>query len=29
MADAVRWLSSPRSRAVTGSVIHADGGFTA
>lgn len=29
IADAVRWLSSPRSRAVTGSVIHADGGFTA
>ena len=29
IADTVRWLSSPRSGAVTGSVVHADGGFTA
>lgn len=29
VADTVRWLCSPRSRAITGSVIHADGGFTA
>lgn len=29
IADTVRWLSSPRSSAVTGSVVHADGGFTA
>lgn len=29
VADVVRWLSSPRARALTGSVVHADGGFTA
>lgn len=29
IADTVRWLSSPRAGAVTGSVVHADGGFTA
>ncbi|TQL67568.1 SDR family mycofactocin-dependent oxidoreductase [Nocardioides albertanoniae] len=28
IADAVRWLSSPRSGAVTGAVLHVDGGFT-
>lgn len=29
VADVVRWLCSPRAGAVTGSVVHADGGFTA
>jgi len=29
VADAVRWLCSPGAGAVTGSVVHADGGFTA
>lgn len=28
VAAAVRWLCSPASSAVTGSVLHADGGFT-
>ena len=29
IADTVRWLCSPSSSAITGTVIHADGGFTA
>ncbi|MDO7868480.1 mycofactocin-coupled SDR family oxidoreductase [Nocardioides jiangxiensis] len=29
IADTVRWLSSPRAGAITGSVVHVDGGFTA
>lgn len=29
IAEAVRWLCSPRAAAVTGTVIHTDGGFTA
>jgi enoyl-[acyl-carrier-protein] reductase (NADH) len=29
VAAAVRWVCSPDSAAVTGTVVHADGGFTA
>lgn len=29
VAEAVRWLCSPGSAAMTGTVLHADGGFTA
>jgi NAD(P)-dependent dehydrogenase (short-subunit alcohol dehydrogenase family) len=28
VAAAVAWLCSPESAAVTGTVVHADGGFT-